>query len=296
MRRGDFQREAARGGAVLLAAIALGGCVRERAPARSVVVAPVAEGATEARSQNSATKVALRPIGLVPYDGLELPVITPDGKFLATKTPDGAMRVFDLSRSPLTGVDVPQAARLTLSGSASAHGFYVGENDGKSERTFRLLNASTLEMAPAEAPRLREAVESRLSGSCDGLMMRHARRSVVEYAWNGSRYTLFYDPRRAALALLEGDQDTSIRVPGDAGCLSSDASGLIILLSRPDGLYMQRLTRGTVWEASDPVRLLREPYVPRATSDPAIPFVLIGPGPRGKEEMLSILALSLIAE
>ncbi len=81
-------------------------CVTERLDSRGVPIrsnekssaratAPKKSGAPEplpaskpvgARSTISAVAVELRPIGVVPFDGLVLPIISPDGKFLATQT------------------------------------------------------------------------------------------------------------------------------------------------------------------------------------------------------------------
>lgn len=80
--------------------VGLGGCVTETSPAaRSPVRRPPApsgdrpaqlpEGpiATPAggRTETFRASVAIRPRGVVPYDGMVLPLISPDGRFLATQ-------------------------------------------------------------------------------------------------------------------------------------------------------------------------------------------------------------------
>lgn len=83
--------------------------------------------------------------------------------------------------------------------------------------------------------------------------------------------------------------------PGSiAGCWSTDAANPGVYLTTKDGLVYQSLTRDEAtksWKASPPVRILREPFVPRATTNPERPYILIGPGPKDQPHMLQIVAM-----
>ncbi len=95
---------------LVLSVALFSGCVTERLDSRGVPIEPKQKssarapasqpqqrstGAPEplpaskpvgARSTISSVAVELRPIGVVPFDGLVLPIISPDGRFLATQT------------------------------------------------------------------------------------------------------------------------------------------------------------------------------------------------------------------
>jgi len=82
---------------ILLAAFALCGCVTERRTVvhqplrehvperRSLPAGPVATAATNARAHSSRIVIGVQPIGSVPFDAQVLPIISPDGRFLATQ-------------------------------------------------------------------------------------------------------------------------------------------------------------------------------------------------------------------
>ncbi|MBL0926984.1 MAG: hypothetical protein IBJ11_04935 [Phycisphaerales bacterium] len=82
-----------------------------------------------------------------------------------------------------------------------------------------------------------------------------------------------------------------------AGAWAPDDSGLAVLVTAPGGLVQHRLsTDETGLRALPPSRVLDQPWVPRATTDPARPFVLIGPGPRDQPRVLELVGLRLVTE
>lgn len=152
--------------AVLLSALALGSCVTEVTPTRSRGVAvkpdrrpnattaqapvampegPIARPAGEALSINSIVRVAIRSLGSVPFDSQTLPLISPDGRFLATQTgeaptwptilaqPGAALplrtqiEIYDITQAPPKRIvpAEPLAPGLLLGRAADSAGFLV---------------------------------------------------------------------------------------------------------------------------------------------------------------------------
>jgi hypothetical protein len=108
---------------------------------------------------------------------------------------------------------------------------------------------------------------------------------------------LAFDINAGCMALAADDWRLRLAPGSIAGCWADARFDPAVLLTTSDGLYLQRLTRdANGWRAEEPIRLLREPYVPRATNNPDRPFILIGPGPKDKPEMLQIMAMTLIEE
>lgn len=109
---------------------------------------------------------------------------------------------------------------------------------------------------------------------------------------------LFYQACRGCMVVLTSSYTPVPLMQGSiAGCWATTKTGPAVLLTTGDGLHMQRLSRdASGWFAEEPIRLLREPYVPRATTDPERPFILLGPGPKDKPEVLQVMAMKLIEE
>jgi hypothetical protein len=194
---------------------------------------PLAAPATQARSTTSAGKVALEPLGIIPYDGRNLPRLSPD---------DGSV------------TDAPY-------------------------------------------PPLDPRIESRISGASATL-----RDTVIaSVSSEANDALLFFDPRSARMAAWFPDDPAPLPLAAGsiAGCWASTASSPAVLLTTSDGLYLERLTQhSTGWRTEPPVRLLREPYVPRATTHPDRPYILIGPAPATSAEpfRLQLLAMKILEE
>lgn len=99
-----------------------------------------------------------------------------------------------------------------------------------------------------------------------------------------------FDPRSAAI--------TPLAAKSVAGSWYRDPIGWSVFLSTPEGLLHQRIVRDEDTGDLKPLpgsRVLGDPYVPRASMDPARPFVLIGPGPDSGNR-LQILLMHPITE
>jgi len=108
-------------------------------------LANVIRPADDARTLNTAVSVAIKPLGSVPYDGQVLPLVSPDGRFVATQTgesptwptltasPDATVplgariEVYDIAQAPPRRVtpSTPLPAGLVLGRSSDATGFLV---------------------------------------------------------------------------------------------------------------------------------------------------------------------------
>jgi len=148
--------------ALLICVLSIAACVTERTPARpsanrpapkavsttdpgALPAGPIATPALTARTINARTLVGIRTIGTVPYDGMVLPIVSPDGQRLATQTGDPPawptlLAALGAPPSPRTRVEVyditvspPKAIRpraqlpggLLLGRGADARGFLV---------------------------------------------------------------------------------------------------------------------------------------------------------------------------
>jgi len=165
---------------LLLILSAWGGCVTERVPAKKsspILVnrppptpvstnhpgvlpsGPIATPALTARTVNARTLVSIRPIGTVPYDGMVLPIISPDGTRLATQvgdpppwptllaafgappTPRSRVEIYDITQSPPRIVRTKEAipTGAILGRSSDERGFLIEapQRDG-SRRVARI--------------------------------------------------------------------------------------------------------------------------------------------------------------
>lgn len=111
------------------------------------------------------------------------------------------------------------------------------------------------------------------------------------------RLLLFFDPAAARMSVFDASTGgVTALVPNSiAGAWLRDAGGLGVFLTTDDGLVFQRLERsGNAWRASPSVRVLADPWVPRATTDPDRPYILIGPGGPGQEGRLRLFAMRIV--
>jgi hypothetical protein len=117
----------------------VGGAVETAAPAAALPSGPIATPATAEKVVDSRVVVAVRPLGVVPFDSLTLPLVSPDGRWLATQVgdppgwatvlagstaevPRTTVRVFDLSVSP------PKRVEFGGGGAASEAGLMLGRD------------------------------------------------------------------------------------------------------------------------------------------------------------------------
>lgn len=108
---------------------------------------------------------------------------------------------------------------------------------------------------------------------------------------------MFFDPASARMSVFDAATGglTPLAAESIAGAWFRDAGGLGVFVTTPDGLMFQRLERsGSAWTASASVRVLADPWVPRATNNPERPFVLIGPGGPGQDGRLRLFAMSVV--
>lgn len=356
--------------ALLAALLFMTACITERTPhkgatasgaslrAKSAMPGPVAAPATAARSTNSAAKISLEPLGIIPYDGLVLPLVSPDGRYLATQTGEAptwevmlgepgaapprstSIEVYDLASMPATKVELqaPLSGELVLGFNADAAGFFLFRpgadanrkrvrlsyttwetmerpeyeiNDARAVKTeFELMQAdfsklSSREMTPADRYRL--LASASLPPQSDPY---HWDSCALAFDMSEGRMGIAF-PEHSVLRenVLSSMANTDKVSPSGfvlplasgsiAGCWAAMRQGPAVLLTTGDGLYLQQLSRsGPVWRAEAPVRLLREPYVPRATSNPERPYILIGPAAGTKDEphRLQIVAMKIIEE
>ncbi|MEM1424136.1 MAG: hypothetical protein AAGH64_09050 [Planctomycetota bacterium] len=148
--------------ACLLTASLLAGCTAERTtgtdratgerrpatlPEGFVLDGPIASPAFNATRVNASVRAVIEPLGRVPYDGLVLPLVSPDGTRLVTQTgspptwnvmlagPDAGvslrtrLEVYDITSAPPRRVSLPDPidAGILLGRSANANGFVVEE-------------------------------------------------------------------------------------------------------------------------------------------------------------------------
>lgn len=108
---------------------------------------------------------------------------------------------------------------------------------------------------------------------------------------------VFFSPAAGRMMFLDliGDQMYALAPDSISACWMRDGVGPGLLLTTPEGLVAQRLTRTRDgYEVSPPARLLAESWAPRATTNPDAPFVLIGPGPNADPTRLSLAILSIL--
>ncbi len=283
----------------LLALLASCGSDRRARSSREGAAAPIATPATQARSSDSAAKIALQPLGLVPYDGSTLPVVSPDGMHIATQIGAGytvadepiCIEIYDASRLPMTAIRTRADDPVVLAYGADAAGFFAYRFGADKQRVdVKVLPDGSIVDAPH--PPLDSRAVDRITSARPPAMYAAALASIQQSPTGAA---VFFDLASARVAVWMPDEPSPLLLaPGSiAGCWAgSDA----VLVTTNEGLFLQRLAKDPTWRAAEPVRLLREPYVPRATTNPDRPFILIGPGPANKPELLQIMAMKLIEE
>jgi hypothetical protein len=312
------------------------GCITERttsapapaASAGSVLATPppknanlqtkaVAAPAASSVSQSSAARVAVEPLAVIPYDGMNLPVISADGSLLLTMSSDGGPNLparpvlYDLAATPpsIVPFDASSLAGRTLASTRDPSGFLFGGTRGDpaaarlnfATRAVELLAAPP----PAVPPGLTNADWDRLRTIDPSLGRPEALASATvapaNIAGGDMPGVLVLSLARGRMVLIDPRTLAAVPLaPGSvSGCWAVDAttggSGPAVLLTTRDGLVLQRLMRdASGWRAADPTRLLRDPWVPQATTNPNRPYILIGPGPKDRPEMLQIVGMRLV--
>jgi hypothetical protein len=276
-----------------------------------------------ARSESSSAKVALQPLGYVPYDGLVLPLISPDGKYLATQVGEApeweqmigrpgsnvgvncSIAIFRLDGATATPVDPPPriSEGTVLGWIAYEDGFQLLCPFGAVPGDV-ILRYGTWEQSHEGLPRPEalsllglQSPGSNESAELAYRLCASASRSPPGFDPSLNGAWLVFDASSACMTIVSGESRERLARHSIAGCWASARAGQAVLLTTNDGLFLQRLTSDArAVRAQEPVRLLREPYVPRATTDPERPFILLGPGPKDKPDMLQVIAMRLIEE
>lgn len=247
--------------------------------------------AEAARTSTSAARVAIEPLGVVAYDGVGLPMVSGDGRYLAVNAGGvSAVQVYVVG-SPLV-LRWANAESIVLMHGADEEGFFGRRVGHEGETSCRVRFDGVVEAC--DGPAFDGRILARIRRAAGGRARDEAVRSLL---WGSSE--VFFDPVTARMAVWPAEADGPIALAAGsiAGCRAETRAGRAVLLTMLDGLYLQRLIRiDGGWSVEAPVRLLREPWVPRATSDPARPFVLIGPAAGTAEEphRLQIAAMRLI--
>ncbi|MBL8745354.1 MAG: hypothetical protein JNK58_03250 [Phycisphaerae bacterium] len=292
----------------LLLTLALTACVTEKAPRHHAPVggevlptAPLATRVDPSRSTNSAAKVALQPLGLIPYDGNALPVISSDGNHIATQIgtapPDAgepqSVEIFDATHLPMRSVRTDPRQPIVLASGGDAEGFFVFRSDPARERIqAKVLFDGSIVDAPH--PPLDPRVKTRITRSDRESMLAHALASIDQSPMGA---VVFYDPDSARMTAWMPREAAPVLLAKNsiAACWAGTSPDPSVLITTADGLFLQRLSHdSTGWRAENPVRLLREPFVPRSTTNPERSYILIGPGPKDKPHMLQVMAMQLI--
>lgn len=267
---------------------------------------PIAAPALHARTINARTLVGIRSIGTVPYDGMVLPMVSPDGARLATQTGDpppwptllaavGAppsprtrIEVYDISVSPPKAIRprVQLPGGLLLGRSADARGFLVEAPQADGTRRIGRIgwNDAALEwLTEADAVHAFAALDS----SSRVLSSRRAPdepqfRMAISGApvdLNPGASTLLpsYDPAsRLYTMFAEGPMGLEIQVRSTAGMADAapTADALQLLARRTladDG------GAPTAYQAAEP---MRGAEVGLGTTEPAPGVLLFHPGAR----------------
>lgn len=153
-----------------------------------------------------------------------------------------------------------------------------------------------LRMDPSAPGSLGNVVARRfISAEPDPFLAYQASSAVQATPFRGARAStgeapdalLFHNPVTARMNLF--DPETGTLTPlverSIAGCWALDAAApdaTGVFVTTPRGLMFQRVMRvGAEWRVSPPTRVLGEAWVPRSTTNPDRPYILIGPVPSG---------------
>ncbi len=295
--------------------------------------APIASPADTATTLSSHVRVALQPIGNIPFDGQTLPIISPDGRFLATQVgrtptwpmilgePGAPLATTHIERYELTDngphelgeLDAPLGTLLGQRVSASGIAVWVPDEPNRREAHLNWLGNAIDPMLLATVGNI-----ARFTLGPDGalfLRMEGASRQLAHDATAFTRYQafsslqdppalprsedgraqeppgfLFFHPGAERMAIyVFATQDIVLLAPHSiAGAWHVNGDRWGMFLTTPDGLQFQAIgvdKRGVI-TVGNAARVLDEAYVPRSTSDPEHPYVLIGPGKSSKELQL----------
>lgn len=153
-----------------------------------------------------------------------------------------------------------------------------------------------LRLAPASGDRLTVRARRTLARGADALVAYQSASVASASPAALPDLLLLFDPVAQRMSVFDPATGALLPLAPDsiAGCWHNDADAPGVFLTTPEGLVYQRLTqRAQRWEATDPVRVLAEPWVPRATTNPERPFVLIGPGRDGR---LRLVAMRIVED
>lgn len=145
----------------------------------------------------------------------------------------------------------------------------------------------------------------RIAPVAERILAYQAVDPVRGWTWGGSPEPpglLFFNPGTRRMTVFDANTGDLVALAEESigGAWTRDAAGWGVLLSTERGLVYQRLQQQrSVWTASPEARLLGDAYVPRATTDPERPCILIGPSRDARRVNLMAMQLmpsDLIAE
>ncbi len=112
---------------------------------------------------------------------------------------------------------------------------------------------------------------------------------------------LIFHPGLGRMAMVHGasGQVLPLAAKSISATWAPDEAGWAVLLATDEGLVHQRLVEsreGLGWETRPAARMLVDPFVPRATSDPQRPFILLGPANAKDGPRLNIILLQVVPD
>lgn len=180
-----------------------------------------------------------------------------------------------------------------VSASGSTVMVFLSSPSGTEARVYPMgITGSAFSAAPPVARR-------QLAGSNDPMLAYQCVASSQPLhgsaaSGEGERY-LFAHPVMGRMVAFDSTTGlvTALAERSIAGVFDAPSGGYF--LTTPRGLVHQRVTAGDAGETALPeARVLSESWVARATSNPAAPFVLIGPGPKNQAGTLQITAMEVV--
>lgn len=121
-------------------------------------------------------------------------------------------------------------------------------------------------------------------------------------SWEGVRGLVYLSPTSGRMVLYDIDSGSVTPLaPGSIGAAPADTPAPSVYLTTPQGLSHQIVEMpsgsrgaGRFPRALPPAKVLADPFVPRATTDPARPIILVGPAASGLRDRVQLTALRAV--
>jgi len=178
---------------------------------------------------------------------------------------------------------------------ADAVAFAIGP-DGIEVQAFSVAGSADAATTPLRPHRAR-----RLIGRTPDPMSAYQAASCVQPLAGGSSADgfLFHQPFMGRMCLLDPALGTltPLAERSVSAVSTGDPSSPGFFLTTPRGLMFQRVSPSPDGPSAGPEsRALTDSWVPRATSNPQMPFVLLGPGPHEQPLMLRVVAMAIATD